>query len=179
MYNGHLTRTTILEEAAMRGPKPPVINLTDTERAGLEALVRRRTVAQQIATRARIILAAADGCNNGQIARALHIGLDQARCWRQRWLSLDGIAEDLSLTERLTDLARPGAPVQITAEQVCQIVALACESPGDSERPISHWTGREIADEIVKRGILTHISPRHASRLLKRGRSSRIRTATG
>jgi putative transposase len=105
--------------------------------------------------------------------------LDQARCWRRRWLSLDRIAEDLSLTERLTDLARPGAPVQITAEQVCQIVALACESPGDSERPISHWTGREIADEIVKRGILTHISPRHASRLLKRGRSSRIRTATG
>jgi hypothetical protein len=52
----------------MRGPKPPVIHLTDTERAGLEALVRRRTVAQQIATRARIILAAADGCNNGQIA---------------------------------------------------------------------------------------------------------------
>jgi putative transposase len=179
MYNGRFTPRTILEETAMRGPKPTAINLTDTERADLEALVRRRSMSQQIATRARIILAAADGYNNGQIARALHIGLDQARHWRRRWLSLDGIAEDLSLTERLADLARPGAPVQITAEQVCQIVALACESPSDSERPISNWTGREIADEIVKRGILTHISARHASRLLKRGMSSRIRTATG
>ena len=103
----------------------------------------------------------------------------QARHWRGRWLSLDGLAEDLSLSERLADRARPGRPVQITAEQVCQIVALACEAPGDSQRPISHWTGREIADEIVKRGILTHISPRHASRLLKRGSLSRIRTATG
>jgi putative transposase len=163
----------------MRGPKPTTIDLTDIERAGLEALVRRRSMSQQIATRARIILAAADGCNNGQIARALRIGLDQARHWRGRWLSLDGLAEELSLSERLADRARPGRPIQITSEQVCQIVALACEAPGDSQRPISHWTGREISDEIVKRGILTHISPRHASRLLKRGSLSRIRTATG
>lgn len=153
----------------MRGPKPPMIDLTDTERQGLEALLRRGTLSQQIAMRARIILAAADGCNHQQIARALHIGLDQARHWRRRWLSLDGIAEELSLSERLTDRARPGRPVQISAEQVCQIMALACEAPKDSERPISQWTGREIADEIVKRGILTSISSRHASRLLKRG----------
>jgi transposase len=156
-----------------------LINLTETERADLEALVRRHSIAQQLATRARIILAAADGDNNGQIARALHIGLDQARHWRRRWLSLAGTAQDLTLTKRLADLARPGAPVRITAEQVCQIMALACEAPQDSQRPISQWTGREIADEIVKRGILTYISPRHASRLLKRGTSSRIRTAIG
>jgi hypothetical protein len=58
-------------------------------------------------------------------------------------------------------------------------MALACEAPKDSERPISQWTGREVADEIVKRGILTRISSRHASRLLKRGISSRSRSATG
>ena len=149
----------------MRGPKPPAIELKDTERQGLEALLRRGTLSQQIAMRARIILAAADGYNNRQIARALQIGLDQARHWR----SLAGIADELSLSERLTDLARPGRPVRITAEQVCQIMALACEAPKDSERPISQWTGREVADEIVKRGILPRISSRHASRLLKRG----------
>ena len=153
----------------MRGPKPPVIELKDAERQALEALLRRGTLSQQIATRARIILAAAGGCNNGQIARALQIGLDQARHWRRRWLSLAGIAEELSVSERLADLARPGRPVRITAEQVCQITALACEAPKDSERPISQWTGREVADEIVKRGIVPHISSRHASRLLKRG----------
>jgi len=163
----------------MRGPKPPAIELTETERQDLEALLRRGTLPQQIAMRARIILAAGDGCNNGQIARTLQIGLDQARHWRRRWLSLAGIADELSLSERLADLARPGRPVQISAEQVCQIMALACEAPQDSARPISQWTGREIADEIVQRGIVPRISVRHASRLLKRGISSRSGSATG
>jgi hypothetical protein len=78
---------------------------------------------------------------------------------------------DLSTAERLADLPRPGAPAGISASQRCQIEALACEKPEGSERPISHWTGREIADELIKRNIVDHISPRHAGRLLKRGRS--------
>ncbi|HTI15995.1 MAG TPA: helix-turn-helix domain-containing protein, partial [Dictyobacter sp.] len=61
---------------------------------------------------------------------------------------------------------------RITAEQRCQIVALACEAPSD--RPISHWTGKEIAEEIMQRGIVTQISQRHAARLLKKGISNRI-----
>jgi len=66
-------------------------------------------------------------------------------------------------------LPRAGKPSALTADQLCQIAALACEKPEQSERPISQWTGREIADEIMKRGIVTQISPRHAARLLKRG----------
>jgi len=153
----------------MRGPQPPSIQLTDTERQGLEKLVKRHSVGQQIALRARIILAAAEGQNNSQIGRELDITLETARLWRQRWLDLQAISlEDLSLEERLQDLPRPGAPARITADQVSQIIALACEQPADSERPITHWTGREIADEILKRGIVTQISARHAARLLKR-----------
>jgi putative transposase len=79
---------------------------------------------------------------------------------------------ELSVTERLTDAPRPGKPSQISAEQRCQMVALACELP--KERPISHWTGREIAEEMMQRGIVKSISPRHASRLLKKGISNRI-----
>jgi transposase len=86
---------------------------------------------------------------------------------------------DLPLTERLTDAPRPGRPRQISAEQVCQVVALACERPADGERPISQWTGRELAEEVVRRGILPQLSPRHAARLLKRGTSSRTASATG
>jgi putative transposase len=52
---------------------------------------------------------------------------------------------------------------------VCQILALACEQPSGSGRPISQWSHRELADEIVRRGITDRISPRHASRLLKSG----------
>jgi len=156
----------------MPGPKPPEIELTDEARQGLEKLVRRHNTPQQVALRGRIVLAAADGQNNSQIAEKLEISVPTARLWRNRWLVLQPISlDDLSIEERLEDLPRPGAPAEITAEQRCQIEAMACEEPEDSGRPISHWTAQEIADEIIKRGIVDHISPRHAARLLKRGRS--------
>jgi transposase len=156
----------------MSGPKPPEIKLTDEERQGLEKLVRRHYIPQQIALRGRIVLAAADGKNNAQIAREFGINVETPRLWRNRWLILSPISlDDLSIEERLDDLPRPGAPPQITADQRCQIEAMACEEPEDSGRPISHWTAREIADEIMRRSILEQISPRHAARLLKRQRS--------
>jgi transposase len=156
----------------MPGPKPPEIELTDEARQGLEKLVRRHNAPQQVALRGRIVLAAADGQNNSQIAKQLAISVPTARLWRNRWLLLQPISlDDLNIEERLEDLPRPGAPAEITAEQRCQIEAMACEDPEDSGRPISHWTAQEIADEIIKRGIVDHISPRHAARLLKRGRS--------
>ncbi len=159
----------------MRGPKPPVVELSAEVRQELEVLLRRHSLPQQLALRARIILAAADGSNNSQIARSLDLEVDTVRLWRTRWLAFSPIPlSDLSLDERLSDLPRSGRPVQITPEQHCQIVALACEAPKEAGRPISQWTGREIADEVVKRGILPKISARHASRLLKKGISNRI-----
>ena len=154
----------------MPSPTPPPVDLTPAEQEGLDALVRRHTAPQQVATRARIVLLAAEGLNNSQIARHLGLDVDTVRLWRQRWLAFQGVdLADLSLEERLTDAPRPGRPAEITAEQVCQIVALACEAPSVSGRPISQWSQREIADEIIRRGILPTISPRHAGRLVKRG----------
>ena len=156
----------------MPGPKPPAIVLSDEERQGLEKLISKHKTPQQIALRGRIVLAAADGKRNAQIAREYSVAVDTARLWRNRWLTLQPIPlSELSIEERLEDLPRPGAPARITADQVCQIVAMASEDPQDSGRPISHWTHREIADEIIKRDIVDTISPRHAGRLLKRGRS--------
>jgi putative transposase len=154
----------------MPNPKPPPVTLTDAERQELERLVRRHTVGQQIALRSRIVLSAAVGKNNSRIAKEEGVALDTVRLWRQRWLDLQPISlTDLSVEERLQDLPRPGAPPRITADQVCQITAMACEKPEETGRPISHWTAREIADEIMQRKIVDHISPRHAARLLKRG----------
>jgi putative transposase len=156
----------------MPNPKPIPVKLTDAERQGLRKLVKRHTVGQQVALRGRIVLAADEGKNNTQIAKEQGTTLSTVRLWRQRWVDLQPISlDDLSVEERLQDLPRPGAPLRITADQVCQITALACEEPEESERPISHWTAREIADEIIGRGIVDRISPRHAARLLKRGRS--------
>jgi len=159
----------------MRGPKPPAVELSPELRQDLETLLRRRSLPQQLALHTRIILAAADGSNNSQIARLLNLDVDTVRLWRSRWLAFAPIPlSELSLDERLSDVPRSGRPIQITAEQRCQIVALACEAPKDAGRPISQWTGREIADEVVKRGILPTISPRHAAHLLKKGSSSHI-----
>jgi len=157
----------------MRGPKPKAVALSEKEHSELEHLVRRHSTAQQMAQRGRVILAAAEGKNNSQIARETGLSVETVRAWRMRWLGLQAVSlDDLSVSERLTDVPRPGRPSQITAEQVCQLMALACEQPKD--RPISQWSGREIAAEVMARGIIEQISPRHASRLLKKGISSRI-----
>ena len=75
----------------MPGQKPLAINLNDVERRGLELLVRRYTTGQQKVIRARIVLLAAIGKNNREIANELGVSLDTARLWRQRWLDLQPI----------------------------------------------------------------------------------------
>jgi len=153
----------------MPNPKAKIVILSEKEREGLEKLVKQHQTAQQIALRARIVLASAGGKTNTSIAEKNEVSHNTARLWRNRWVSLQGIPlEKLSVEERLQDVPRPGAPSQITADQRCQIEALACEKPEKSERPITHWSAREIADEIISRKIVKQISPRHAARLLKR-----------
>ena len=153
----------------MPGPKAQTILLSEAERQGLEKLIKRHQIGQQIAVRAKIVLAAADEQSNQAIATRYKVTLDTARLWRNRWIQLQDIAlADLRIEERLQDAPRPGAPAHITADQRCQIEALACEKPEKAGRPITHWTAREIADEMKKRKIVKDISPRHAARLLKR-----------
>jgi putative transposase len=154
--------------------------LSEKEQDELEQITKRYRSEQQQALRARIVLAAAQGLGNAQIAHDLAINVDTARLWRDRWVGLQGIdLETLSVAERLQDAPRPGAPPKIIAEQRCQIAAIACEAPMKSGRPISQWTGREIADELKTRGIVEQISPRHASYLLKKGGCNRTASAIG
>ena len=149
-------------------PVATEVNLSEEERTDLEQLVRRHNVGQQIALRARIILVAGAGRTNSAISRDLKVSINTAQRWRNRFAKAQVISyDDLSLEDRLQDGPRPGAPSRITADQRCKIEALACETPENSERPISQWTGREIADEVMKRQIVESISARHAARLLK------------
>lgn len=132
----------------MRGPKPDPLSLTESERTVLERLVRRHSPGQQLALRGRIILEANAGLNNSQIARELGVSVETVRAWRTRWLTLQPVAvSDLSVEDRLSDAPRSGRKSQISAEQICQLIAMACEQ--SKERPISQWTGREIADEAM------------------------------
>src|SRR6266852_9158043 len=154
--------------------------LSEREQEALVQITKRHRSEQQQAQRARIVLAAAQGGSNVRIARELGINVDTVRLWRDRWVGLQGIdLETLSVEERLQDAPRPGTPPKFTAEQRCQMAALACEAPMKAERPISHWTGREIAEELVKRSIVEQISPRHASYLLKKGVCNPTASAIG
>lgn len=154
----------------MPGRKPEAIELSDKVRGELEKLVARHTTGQRKAQRARIILKAGEGKNNADIGREVGQSIDMVRLWRRRWRELAPIGlDDWSVEERLDDLPRPGAPSRLSADQVCQIEQVACEAPEKAGRPISQWTGREIADELVARGIVASISARHAARLLKKG----------
>lgn len=151
-------------------PKATEVTLSEKEKEGLEQLIRRHNVGQQIALRGRIILAAGQGQTSSAIARKLRVSINTAQRWRNRWAKTQTISyDDLSIEDRLQDGPRPGAPSRITTDQRCQIEALACEKPEKSGRPISQWTAREIADEIIERKIVERISRRHAARLLKRG----------
>ena len=157
----------------MRGPKAAKLTLSEREKDELEGLVRGHNTPQHLALRGRMILLASAGKSNAEIARDLHTCDDTVRLWRRRWIGSQATRlDDLSVKERLEENPRSGRPPRITAEQTCQLVAIACTPP--SQHPTSHWTPRELADEVMQRGIIDQISPRHASRLLKRGLSNRI-----
>ncbi|SRR6266487_1161849 len=154
--------------------------LSEKEQKELAQITRRHRSEQHVALRARIVLAAAQGHSNAHIAHELQVNVDTVRLWRDRWVKLQGVdLETLSVIERLQDAPRPGAKLKFSQQQRCQIAALACEAPQQADRPISQWTGREIADELKVRGIVTEISPRHAARLLKKGASNHTAFVTG
>jgi len=164
----------------MAGSRTTRIELTATECQELTRVVAARSTAQQVALRARLVLLLAEGLTNVAVGRQTGVSREAVRLWRDRWLDLQGVPlSELRVESRLADAPRPGAPARIGAEQVCAIVAMACEAPERSGRPISQWTGREIAEEITRRGIVETISTRHAARLLKRGISGRTSSAIG
>jgi len=143
-------------------PKP--IELEENEEKELEKIIVRHSTPQQIAKRAKIIIFASVGKNHREIARLLGVSREMARLWRERWLKLK--LEEVPVIERLKDAERPGAPTKFTTEQVLKLFAIACEPPEKYGRPITDWTSRELAEEMISQGIVESISKRHVGRLL-------------
>jgi putative transposase len=165
----------------MRGPRARAIQVSSAQQDVLRRIQRQQTADQRLVRRASLILAlAAQPCIEA-VAQQLGLTRVTVRAWRDRWLEA---TEVLQRAEReqtppqlrrlveviLDDAPRPGKPATFSPEQIVRIIAVACEPPEKSERPISHWTARELADEVQKRGIVPKISPRSVGRFLKRGR---------
>ena len=168
------------------------ISVSERQRSILERWQKNKAgTSAQLIERCSIILLSADGMSNTEQGRVLGIDRQRARRWRTRWaenVARLGAAEREGASDRdlanllrglLTDDQRPGTPPTFTAEQLAQIIAVACEPPEESGRPVTHWTPKELADEVIKRGIVVTISPRHVDRLLKGGISVHTRRSTG
>ena len=164
----------------MAGPQPQLITLAPPQQALLEALLRQTSCPQALALRAQIVLGAAAGQRNERLALSLNCSLPTVRKWRSRWAAA---TSQLAVVENhpgelralvasvLADAPRSGTPSSFSAEQIVQIINLACTPPPEVGRPIDAWTPRELADEAVKQNIVASISARSVGRFLKRGRA--------
>jgi transposase len=152
--------------------------ISERQQKVLRKLSTATTLAKRLVQRATIILLAFSGLANQDIAQQVGLGRCQVGLWRRRWqdafsnlirieCSDDPPALRKAIEDLLGDEPRPGCPGKFTAEQLTQLIALACEPPEKSGRPITHWTAKELADEAIARGIVDSISPSQVNRYLR------------
>ena len=128
------------------------ITLTGSQRRELTRMTRAGRTEQRLVTRAQIVLAAAAGVSNAQIARWRRICEDTVRKWRRRWCAAPGAAS-------LADAKRSGRPPVFSPVQVARVKAMACTPPKDCGLPLSRWSCSELAQQIIADGICESISP--------------------
>ena len=166
-----------------RGRKPLNIHVTQTQKEVLQKIAKSAKASHAHAIRAQIILHASESKNNSQIAEEMGCNRGVVIKWRKRWSENQPSLEkaEANITEKsyrrlieetaLSDLKRIGRPNTFTAEQLCQIIAVAVQPPEKYGCPVTHWTPKELAQTVIKEGIVSSISPRHIGRFLKGMRS--------
>ena len=158
--------------------KAAKITITERQQDILQTLSRSVTAPSHFRQRAAIIVLAFDGLRNQDIAARVGLTQRQVGLWRRRWAKAWNKLIDIECCESqaalrraieavLTDAPRPGAPGKFTPEQVTLILAVACEPPEKSGRPITHWTVQELTDAVIERGIVESISPAQVYRYLR------------
>ena len=163
----------------MRYPRKPPIVLREREQAFLEALAHSRTQSQRCVARATIILRLAAGETKQAIAQELRLTRTVIYTWYTRWLEAEAKLAAVAdapdkacrqlIEEILADQPRAGAPMHFTAEQLCQLMALACQKPEDLGLPFTTWTPSELARAAIDRQIVVSISASSVGRFLKSG----------
>ena len=177
----------------MPGPAAVAIAVSAVQQSLLQRLAQRQTAPQRLVRRVRILLALADDPCIDDAAQHLRphprhrppLARPLARrpptpCRRAEQEQASEPACSALIEQALDDAPRPGGPATFSPEQIVGIVAVACEPPAKSGRPISHWTARELADEAKKRQIVKRHLPPHRGAVLKdRPTCSRTTAATG
>jgi putative transposase len=150
-----------------RKSQPP--KLSEVQKNQLLAIVKRRDSAQHLVQRVHVVLLAADGQANNHIAPQVELCQETVRTWRKRWNAqqekinaIESDGNEKALRDFITEVVLADDPYNgkrgnYTPEQITQLYAIVCEHPQDSGRPISHWSCRELAEEMVKRGIVERI----------------------
>src|SRR3954452_2174272 len=152
--------------------------ITERQQVILQTFSRSVTAPSRLRQRATIIILAFEGLRNEDIAPRVGLTQRQVGRWRRRWANAWNRLIDVECCESraalrrameavLSDEPRPGVPAKFTPEQVTQILAVACEPPAKSDRPITHWTVQELTDEVIRRGIVESISPAQVYRYLR------------
>jgi len=158
--------------------KAAKIELTEAMYETIQQICNSRTLSLSVVERAKAILLGFDKQLNEDIARQLPMERKTVGLWRRRWrdsfpalLALQ-FSESAAkfrryIEEVLFDAPRTGAPGKFTPDQIVGIIAVACELPSQSGIPVTTWTGRELADECAKRGLVESISASHVNYLLR------------
>ncbi len=163
----------------------PEIHASALQKSLLLKISHQTTSSVREVDRSKLILFMLEGHSSLWIKQESGCCWQKVQQWRHRWMEFEekfskiesrekkeGMEYDLEqkIRECLRDAPRSGGPSRITAEQYCQILGVALESPALSGRPISQWTLDELVEEVQKRDIVSHISRSHLGSFLKRRR---------
>jgi len=138
--------------------KKYLVDLNETERDWLLNLIRKGKPSARKVARAHVLLRAAEGATDEQIAQALHVGVSTVHRTRQRFVEED-------LTACLSERNRCGKAAMLNGRQEAFLVALACSAPPDGRR---HWTMQLLADRMIELKVVEDISHDTVRRVLKK-----------
>ena len=153
----------------MQGKQKYLISLSIKQEELLSLISKSRQFSSGHKDRARMILGLNAGKSRPQVASEVGVTVPTVRLWKKRWFdnqdkivaydkNLSGSEYQSAILAVLSDLYRSGTPGKFTSEQICSIINVACESPSDSDLPLSHWSLESLAQELKRRGIVESIS---------------------
>ncbi len=182
----------------MAKPYAPQITIPTGVYPILEKIIKSGKEEKRLVTRALFIVRMAAGKPNTNIGAEFKVQSKTVKKWRSRWLENEHCLQNIVASEQsekqknrdlenqvrkiLSDGERVGTPMKYTAEQYCQVLEVALESPLESGRPITDWSSWELAEEVNRafRGICEKISASQVGRFLKKRETlNHIRAAIG